>query len=316
MTVFTPAQRAALETWYPYHMRTVRMGIEKQALHHAYCLMGDHQETGQESLMQLWAEQLLCQSTVGSLPCDICPSCQAMKRGNHEDVLQVTPAEGKRVIDIDAAHSVRQHLSKKPLFARYRVVLIPAMERMTPSCANALLKTLEEPPQHAILLMTASKKERILPTLLSRLYTLYVPPLAKESIHTVVSATETAAESEQSTLVQWINGSADRALHVIEQQQTDAYTQWKEERAVWETFLQADIGYRDQFIQQTEYKTEAAIPLLQSILYDTFQQFIQQSQIDHAQETARKLDILAKAEVMSSQHVNEKMIYDYLITAL
>jgi DNA polymerase-3 subunit delta' len=139
--------------------RRIRAGTTS----HAYLIVGPAQ-AGKTTLAKSFAQALLCQGTDG--PCSACRACRLIKADRHPDVSLVAP-KGAR-IKIEAVRELQQTLSLSPVEGDYRLCIIRQMDVATPSAANCLLKTLEEPPQRAILVLTASGIESLLPTIVSR----------------------------------------------------------------------------------------------------------------------------------------------------
>jgi DNA polymerase-3 subunit delta' len=130
---------------------------------HAYLIVGPAQ-VGKTTLARSFAQALLCQGE--DRPCSACRACKLIQADRHPDVSLVSP-EGAR-IKIEAIRELQQALSLSPVEGDYRLCIIRQMDVATPSAANCLLKTLEEPPQRAILILTASGVEMLLPTIVSR----------------------------------------------------------------------------------------------------------------------------------------------------
>ncbi|RUO44057.1 hypothetical protein CWE15_02460 [Aliidiomarina taiwanensis] len=132
---------------------------------------------GSEALLEALVAWLLCQQPA-SKACGQCKSCLLQQAGNHPDLLWVQPEEGKKIgVDRirDLQNKVWQHASQ----GGATVIVIEKAEQMTEAAANALLKTLEEPPAHNYLIICPERFSRLLPTVRSRL-TVY--PLPKPSL--------------------------------------------------------------------------------------------------------------------------------------
>ena len=103
--------------------------------------------------------------------CGSCPGCHLFLAGNHPDHLEVESQKG--AIKIDSIRELIRQVSFKPMQGSRRTILIPDADQMTEGAANALLKTLEEPPSHAIFLLTSSMPERLPATIRSRCHKVY-----------------------------------------------------------------------------------------------------------------------------------------------
>lgn len=100
------------------------------------------------------------------LPCGVCHSCTAVERGTHPDV-HVLRADGE-AIPIDAVREWTTALSRTSLFAGWKVGIVEGAEQLTEAAANACLKAIEEPTPRTVILLTASSRRRVLPTIASR----------------------------------------------------------------------------------------------------------------------------------------------------
>ena len=138
-------------------------GIQTHKLSHAYLFVGPNQ-VGKRTLGKALAQAILC--TEDQAPCGTCRSCQLIERGRHPDV-QVVASDGDR-IKIEAIREMQHLVALSPVEGPYRIILIPDFDRATTSAANALLKTLEEPPSTVVLVLTATNVEALLPTIVSR----------------------------------------------------------------------------------------------------------------------------------------------------
>ena len=136
----------------------------ERRLSHAYLFTGPAQ-VGKTTLARAFAQAILCETQAGT-PCGACRVCQRIAAGRYPDV-QLVIAE-KNTIQIDQVRALQIAAALSPLEGAYRIFIIREIERATPPAANALLKTLEEPPPQVILLLTSAHRDQLLPTILSR----------------------------------------------------------------------------------------------------------------------------------------------------
>ena len=132
---------------------------------HAYLLTGPG-GTGKRSAAQLCTMAALCRGE--HKPCGACGPCRRVLSGTHPDVHTVVPEKGKQIIGVGVMREVLDTVSVKSFEDGAKVILIPEAERMNAAAQNCLLKTLEEPPQHAIFILATTEKHKIIPTILSR----------------------------------------------------------------------------------------------------------------------------------------------------
>lgn len=109
--------------------------------------------------------RLVCEQEVA---CGECRACRLAQAGNHPDIFAVNPEEGKTEITVDNARSINHFLALTPHMAPRRVALIDQADHLNRAAANAILKTLEEPPAESFLLLVSDTPARLLPTIRSR----------------------------------------------------------------------------------------------------------------------------------------------------
>jgi DNA polymerase III subunit delta' len=136
---------------------------------HAYLIRGPEQ-IGKTTLALEFARLLQCQGRdAGSPePCGACDSCRKIAAGSHPDVRLVVRPADKRILPVELVREVIHAANLAPSVGPWRIFILPEVERMAAASANALLKTLEEPPERVVLLLTCSEPEALLPTVVSR----------------------------------------------------------------------------------------------------------------------------------------------------
>ncbi len=177
------------------HARQVEMfrrAVQRGRLAHGFLLVGPP-GIGKRTFARLVAQCLFCtQRTPDQLDaCGSCPSCKQVVAGSHPDLLIVERPDGKQELPIDlligppdrrGREGLCHDLSLRPMTASRRVAIIDDAHTMNDASANALLKTLEEPPAGAILFLTAPESASILATIRSRCQPILFSPLAPEDI--------------------------------------------------------------------------------------------------------------------------------------
>ena len=169
-----------------------RRAVQRDRLAHGFLLVGPP-GIGKKTFARLVAQCLFCtRRTPDQLDaCGTCPSCKQVASGSHPDLLVVERPEGKQELPIDlligpperrGREGLCHDLALRPMTASRRVAIIDDAHTMNDASANALLKTLEEPPAGAILFLTAPESESILPTIRSRCQPILFSPLSPEDI--------------------------------------------------------------------------------------------------------------------------------------
>ena len=131
---------------------------------HAYLITGA-ESIGKSTLAHLFAMALNCtHPDEAARPCGECRSCHLIFSGNHPDILYAEQDPSTGALKIDAIRAVMRSLAMKPFEARYRIAIFDHFDAAQPRAQDALLKTLEEPPPSAILILTATREEALLST--------------------------------------------------------------------------------------------------------------------------------------------------------
>jgi DNA polymerase-3 subunit delta' len=129
---------------------------------------------------------LFCLQPVAGEACGSCPSCKKLAAGNHPDLHLLQPLPDKRDISIEQVRELQQMLSLRPFEAKRKACLIEPAERMSIGAANSLLKTLEEPPGHGLLILLTNQADLLLPTVRSRCQHLRFAPLGIDNLKTLL----------------------------------------------------------------------------------------------------------------------------------
>lgn len=152
-----------------------KMSIEKGKISHAYILNGE-KGTGKKLVTRVVAKTLQCE-TGKEDACDTCHSCIQAEAGSQPDIIWVRH-EKSGVISVDEIREqVNQDIIVKPYSSKYKIYIIPDAQLLNPQAQNALLKTIEEPPEYAILFLLTSNIDKMLPTIISRCVVLNMKPV-------------------------------------------------------------------------------------------------------------------------------------------
>jgi DNA polymerase-3 subunit gamma/tau len=144
-------------------VKTIKNALATRKIAHAYLFAGPR-GTGKTTMAKLLAKALNCDEGIG-LQCNECKNCQAIIEGTHPDVLEIDAASNNGV---DEIRELIDKVKYGTILGRYKVYIIDEVHMMTPGAFNALLKTLEEPPEHVIFILATTEPHKILPTILSR----------------------------------------------------------------------------------------------------------------------------------------------------
>lgn len=142
--------------------------VRTGAVSHAYMISGE-KGSGKRLLAGIFAASLQCENPgADGEACGVCRSCLQMQGKNQPDVVTVTHEKPGSVSIEEIRRQVNQSVNIKPYSSRYKIFIIPDADLMTEQAQNALLKTIEEPPSYAVLLLLSENPERLLPTIRSR----------------------------------------------------------------------------------------------------------------------------------------------------
>jgi DNA polymerase-3 subunit delta' len=199
-----------------YQYKLTELAAEGQ-LHHALLLTGPV-GIGKLVLAKRLAAYLLCKTPHQQLPCGLCKSCQLMASGHHPDLWQL-PIEGSS-IGVDPIRALGQFMQGAAQQGGVKLALIPQAELMTEAAANALLKTLEEPPQNSFLILQSAHPAQLLPTILSRCQSWALAPVYGESIEHWLQ--EHSSRPVPDFLLQYVGGAPLLALKLLESDEAAA----------------------------------------------------------------------------------------------
>src|SRR2546426_4777634 len=144
--------------------RTLQNAIRTNRVVHAYLFAG-HRGTGKTTTARILAKALNCVQGPTPTPDNVCPNCEAISGGYSMDVIEIDAASNRGIEEI---RELRDRIRLAPTEGRYKVYIIDEAHMLTTEAANALLKTLEEPPAHAILVLVTTNPHRLPAPILSR----------------------------------------------------------------------------------------------------------------------------------------------------
>ncbi|MCB0392392.1 MAG: DNA polymerase III subunit gamma/tau [Bdellovibrionales bacterium] len=144
--------------------QTLHNALHNERLPHALLFTGPR-GTGKTSTARILAKAIRCPQAINFNPCNECSECELISQGQSVDVIEIDGASNNGV---DAVRELRESVGYRPSHGKYKVYIIDEVHMLTGSAFNALLKTLEEPPDHVIFIMATTEAHKIPNTILSR----------------------------------------------------------------------------------------------------------------------------------------------------
>lgn len=191
--------------------RALTSALERGRLHHAYLFTGTR-GVGKTTIARILAKCLNCETGVTSTPCEVCPTCTAVNDGRFIDLIEIDAASRTKVED---TRELLDNVPYAPTQGRFKVYLIDEVHMLSTHSFNALLKTLEEPPEHVKFLFATTDPQKLPITVISRCLQFTLRPLAIDEI-------------------------TEHLTHILNQEQIQA-----EQDAIWQIAESAQGSLRD-----------------------------------------------------------------------
>lgn len=158
---------------------TVRSMVIKERVVNSLLIYGE-KGLGKKTMADYISAALLCEKGEG-IPCGECKSCKMILHKTHPDVIYAVPSGKSGNYKIDTLREIVQNAPIMPNEGKFKIYIIADMDNTLVSAQNALLKLIEEPPDHCVIILTASSRSSLLPTIISRVVSLSVHEVSKHS---------------------------------------------------------------------------------------------------------------------------------------
>lgn len=197
--------------------------IKSEKKSHAYIINGE-EGSGKSALALEFAKALQCEQNapdkenVTGTACNKCKSCSQTDSGNQPDIKTVIPEKNKVGID-DIRYQINNDIEILPYSSPYKIYIIPHSETMTTEAQNALLKTIEEPPAYAIIILLTTNIENFLPTIMSRCVVLNIRPVEEDVIAKDLKDKFAVSDYEAELAVAFAGGNVGQAEKLIESEE-------------------------------------------------------------------------------------------------
>ena len=195
------------ETIINYFQNALRI----QKFSHAYILNGED-GMGKSLLASIFAATLQCEAHDVN-PCGVCKSCLQAVSGNHPDIKYITHEKASISVD-DIRNQLNNDVQIKPYSSKYKVYIIDEAEKLTEQAQNALLKTIEEPPEYAVILLLTNNSNLFLETIVSRCVNLNLKAVPKESIKKYLMEQVKVPDYQAELSATFSNGNLGKAIQL------------------------------------------------------------------------------------------------------
>lgn len=197
-----------MNTWeifgHDWAVQMLQQHVAHQTLRHAYLLTGPA-GVGRRTLALRLTQALNCQSPVApGVPCRSCRVCKQIEAGQNIDLMVIQAEAEGGTLKVEQIREVQKFLSLKPYQSPYKTIIFLRFQEANANAQNALLKTLEEAPSYALLLLTADNAEQLLPTIVSRCEILRLRPLIVDAVNEFLLSR--GLDADQSRLLAHLSG--------------------------------------------------------------------------------------------------------------
>lgn len=204
-----------------------KRSIEMGKISQGYIINGE-EGSGKKTLTRAVIKTLQCEEG-GTEPCGKCKSCKQMDTGNQPDVTWVTHDKPNVISVEEVREQVNKDITIKPYSSRYKIYVIDEAQLLNANAQNALLKTIEEPPEYAVIFLLTSNIDKILPTILSRCIVLNVKPVRERDVLDYLMNELKLPKEKADFCMDFAQGNLGKAIRLAS---SDEYNEIKEDVTV------------------------------------------------------------------------------------
>lgn len=183
--------------------------LSSKKISHAYIINGE-KSSGKEYIARVFAMALQCEKG-GVEPCQECHACKQALSDNQPDIIFVGHEKPNTISVDDIRLQVNNDVAIKPYSSPYKIYIVNEAEKMTQQAQNAILKTLEEPPEYAVILLLTTNVNALLPTILSRCVVLNMKPVADERVRKYLMEEMQTPDYKADVCVAFARGNVGKA---------------------------------------------------------------------------------------------------------
>ena len=193
--------------------------LKYNKISHAYLIQGE-KLSGKRMIADIFARALQCEAD-GDKPCGQCRSCKQAINGNHPDIIYIEH-DKPNVISVDNIRTqLNGDIAIKPYSGPHKIYIMDEAEKMNVQAQNALLKTLEEPPEYAVILLLSTSVESMLPTILSRCVVMDTKPVPDDKIKKYLMEKQEIPDYRASVCASFARGNVGRAIQLASNEEFD-----------------------------------------------------------------------------------------------
>ncbi len=313
-------------------IKYIRNAVQEDKVSHAYILNGER-GSGKKMLANLFATTLLCEKG-GPDPCNTCHSCRQAESGNHPDIIRVTHEKPNSISVDDIRKQINNDILIKPYQGPYKVYIISEADLMTPQAQNALLKTIEEPPEYAVIFLLTENAQTLLPTITSRCVMLKLRNIKDTLIKKYLMETLQVPDYKADMCTAFAQGNMGRAILLAN---SEHFNEIREDAVQLLKYInEMDLGEIVKAIKRiVNYKLEIndyldiiMIWYRDVLLYKAtkdMDKVVFKDQIKYIQEKARKssyegieliIESLEKAKARLKANVNFDLVMELLLLTI
>lgn len=309
-----------------------QMAIENQKVSHAYILTGEA-GMGRKSLAHAFALALLCEKGKAE-PCMECHACKQVLSGNHPDLIHVTHEKPNSIGVDDIREQINDTIMVRPYSSYYKIYIVDEAEKMTQQAQNALLKTIEEPPSYAVIILLTTNQEAFLPTILSRCVQLKLKPLRDFTVKSYLTEALHVPEADADIFAAFARGNLGKAISLVSSEDfklmhqevlkllksiqnmdiselLDSIKTLKEQNLdIYECLDFIQMWYRDVLL----YKVTKDLNLL--IFKDQYRSINEISMNSSYEKLERVLEAIDKARVRLDANVNMELAMELMLMVM
>lgn len=227
--------------------------LETGKISHAYIINGERY-SGKEYIAKIFAMALQCEKK-GIDPCNECHSCKQALTGNQPDIIHITHEKPNTISVDDIREQINKDIIIKPYASDRKIYIINEAEKMNTQAQNALLKTLEEPPEYAVILILTTNADALLPTIVSRCVVLNMRPVEDKLVKNYLMKEVQIPDYKAEVCAAFARGNLGKAKILASSEEFDKIK--TEAIALLKHIDDMDAGEISQAIKQiNEYKLE------------------------------------------------------------